>query len=293
MQQLNEAIRTIEVKDHVIQVERAKRQRYQSEAQAQKTSFKQLLRFAQGSGHFDPSRLPSVNDELLSPNSSRAASARDLHAPAEELLLTDAAPPGLPAPSPLSRTDKVDSLPDVFDDGQASDPGSFSRSPSFRGRMGSSTRSMRPHSGNTKTLLIPASELRPVLDPVSQVLHGLHKLAHVCSQPAPTTADPARHVLTVFKRAIFADTSVALRNHLQQLSAASNVMIGGLDFGPAAQAVRAAYGGTQQSATTAEVQALLDAGPAIDETQRSHHLTYKVLAKALEAKAQATDYYAQ
>jgi hypothetical protein len=292
MQQLNEAIRTIEVKDHVIQVERAKRQRHQSEAQAQKTSFKQLLRFAQGSGNLDLSRLPSVNDELLSPASTRAASARDIRLPTGDMLLTDAAPPGRNMPSPLTATDKGDSLPDVFDDGQASDPGSFSRSPSFRSRIESSTRSFRPHSGKSKTLLIPASELRPVQDPVSQVLHGLHKLMHVCNQPAPTMADPARHVLTVFQRALFADTSVALRNHLQQLSVASDVMIAGLDFGPAAQAIRSAYGAAHQSATTEEVQARLDASPMEEAVRQSHHLTYKVLAKALEAKAQATNYYA-
>eukprot|EP00730_Choanoeca_flexa_P019189 TRINITY_DN9365_c0_g1_i1.p1 TRINITY_DN9365_c0_g1~~TRINITY_DN9365_c0_g1_i1.p1 ORF type:complete len:1046 (+),score=140.85 TRINITY_DN9365_c0_g1_i1:87-3224(+) len=299
MEQLNEAIRTIEVKDQIIQVERAKRHRHQSEAQAQKTSFKQLLRFAQGSGYLEHSRLPSVADDVASQASSRAASARDIATPltgafADEASLTRTPPRGLTAPSPLARADKNDSLGDVFDDG-ASSPGSLSRSPSFRNmisetvrsHMEGSTRSMRPNSGTpTKSLLIPASELRPMQDPMSQVLHCLHKLNHVCSQPAPATSDPLRHVLIVFKRAIFADTSVTLRSHLQQLSAAKDTIIPGLDFGPAARAVSRLCASSDSRTDHTD----LSTEPQ-EQLHQRNHLTYRVLAKALEAKAKAADYY--
>ena len=76
MAQLNDAIRTVEMKDEIIQSERAQKQRHRSDAQVQRSSLKQLLRMTHGSRRGDVSHLPSHSEEMVLTASPRPVSER-------------------------------------------------------------------------------------------------------------------------------------------------------------------------------------------------------------------------
>jgi hypothetical protein len=219
-----------------------------------------------------------------------------------------------PLPPPLSREDS--NISDVFE--EAAHPLRM-RTISFRSDEGPNggaaaagtgtpnsltgswrqVSSSRPGSGMVKSILIPARELRPLQDPMAELLQPLHKLMFVCRQPASGKASAARHVLTVFQRHLFAQDTRRLKSQLQLLAAAQDVPVG-LDFGPAAYMLQQELSGTSAGASTALGQGGSGSGPRESEDALAedpllvnrHGLSYQQLRQAMERECLRLGYYA-
>ncbi|EDQ86523.1 uncharacterized protein MONBRDRAFT_38400 [Monosiga brevicollis MX1] len=310
MREYNDAVLTLEVKDRIISQERSLKQRLRTEAQEQKSSFRNLLRMAHGSavnGH--GSRLPSVLESpgalsssmtsnlFLTQRGVGSASASMNHGAGalRSASRNGRGSGGSGGEGPISvRTEEEE----VFDEGGP--PEGRSRAASERSEAGlrlptsasSTMRHSRPASGIAKTLLIPTQELRPIQDPTVSLLQPLHKLVFVCNRPAPRQADPARHVITHFRRELFASGPTAFRTHLQRLSQAADAAVG-IDFGPAAAAVRQWVEGPETSegiepSFDGNTTRMLKIDP--DMVDR-HSLTYRQLRQLIEQQANVLGYY--
>lgn len=62
-------------------------------------------------------------------------------------------------------------------------------------------------SANTATLTISNRRVRQISDPITQMLHTLHKIIYISQLPPTLNPNPKRRIIERFKRALFGPQS--------------------------------------------------------------------------------------
>ncbi|WAQ94181.1 NEK10-like protein, partial [Mya arenaria] len=96
-------------------------------------------------------------------------------------------------------------------------------------------------SKSANTLTISNRHVRQVNDPISQMLHTLHKIIYISQLPPTLNPNPKRRVIERFKRALFApqSSSVNLKGELHKLNTGSRDVID-LNLGPFGERINSA-----------------------------------------------------
>ncbi|XP_060555382.1 serine/threonine-protein kinase Nek10-like isoform X1 [Ruditapes philippinarum] len=114
-------------------------------------------------------------------------------------------------------------------------------SPAPKGQTKKSKTSKRPKSANTSTLTISNRRVRQISDPITQMLHTLHKIIYISQLPPTLDPNPRRRVIERFKRALFGpqSSSFNLKGELHKLNTGSREIID-LNFGPIGERLNSA-----------------------------------------------------
>ncbi|KAL4222854.1 Serine/threonine-protein kinase Nek10 [Mactra antiquata] len=101
--------------------------------------------------------------------------------------------------------------------------------------------SKRPKSANTATLTISNRRVRQISDPITQMLHTLHKIIYISQLPPTLNPNPKRRIIERFKRALFGpqSSSFNLKGELHKLNTGSRELID-LNFGPVGERINSA-----------------------------------------------------
>lgn len=88
-------------------------------------------------------------------------------------------------------------------------------------------------SANAPTLTISNRRVRQISDPITQMLHTLHKIIYISQLPPTLNPNPKRRIIERFKRALFGpqSSSFNLKGELHKLNTGSREIID-LNFGP-------------------------------------------------------------
>lgn len=101
--------------------------------------------------------------------------------------------------------------------------------------------SKRPKSANTATLTISNRRVRQISDPITQMLHTLHKIIYISQLPPTLNPNPKRRIIERYKRALFGpqSSSFNLKGELHKLNTGSREIID-LNFGPIGERISSA-----------------------------------------------------
>lgn len=137
-------------------------------------------------------------------------------------------------PSPIHS--QSPSGPSSLDNGHMADPRRYFRSnssPTANGARSKKKTSKRPKSANTATLTISQRRVRQISDPITQMLHILHKIIYISQLPPTLNPNAKRRIIERFKRALFSpqSSSFNLKGELHKLNTGSREVID-LNIGP-------------------------------------------------------------
>eukprot|EP00118_Oscarella_pearsei_P005306 m.24293 g.24293 ORF g.24293 m.24293 type:complete len:1244 (+) comp28597_c0_seq1:262-3993(+) len=135
--------------------------------------------------------------------------------------------------------------------GTVSLPGSGRRRRSASGTASESGVVGRKASGSAAMLTISPRKVRPISDPIQQILNQLHKIVFVTQLPPSLKPSPRRRLVEKFKREIFSQNSSStfLKSVMRKLVSGSKEIVD-LNFGGGTTALTAKISEVEEAAST-------------------------------------------